>query len=141
MQSLREVDFAWQELLEEEEELNKEKVPPSITFHADSPTGISCKDGRGLSSTYSVTEYCLSLSISMESTLPFSSTPGSPITVMVSSCQMGVESARPGGNNNNPLAAFESKFQQAGYLAWNILTIFGAGGKRVSTYASRLVRR
>jgi hypothetical protein len=38
MQSLREVDFAWQELLEEEVELNKEKVPPSITFHADSPT-------------------------------------------------------------------------------------------------------
>jgi hypothetical protein len=29
-----------------------------------------------------VTEYCLSLSISMESTLPVSSTPGSPLTVM-----------------------------------------------------------
>jgi hypothetical protein len=61
---------------------------------------------------------------------------GSPVTVMNAQAAKlaGVESAPdPAANTNNPLAALQSKFQQAQAASrGDILTIFGAGGKRVN---------
>jgi hypothetical protein len=114
-----------------------EHYPPSITFHADSPTeDILQGRTRVELQRIPVTEL-LSVIVNINGVdMPALLDTGSPITVMNAQAAKiaGVESAPdPAANQNNPLAALQSKFQQAQATSrGDILTIFGAGGKRVN---------
>lgn len=126
------VDFVWKGASEGENQL-----PPSITFHADSPTeDILQGRTRVELQRIPVTEL-LSVIVNINGVdMPALLDTGSPVTVMNAQAAKiaGVESTPdPAANNNNPLAALQSKFQQAQATSrGDILTIFGAGGKRVN---------
>jgi hypothetical protein len=131
------VDFIWEGGIRGGGVEPGEIVPPSITFHADSPTENVLKGRTRVELQRIPVTELLSVIVNINGVdMPALLDTGSPITVMNAQAAKiaGVESAPdPAANNNNPLAALQSKFQQAQATSrGDILTIFGAGGKRVN---------
>jgi hypothetical protein len=131
------VDFLWGGVSRGEVEGEESRLPPSITFHADAPTEQVLQGRTRVELQRIPVTELLSVIVNINGVdMPALLDTGSPVTVMNAQAAKlaGVESAPdPAANKNNPLAALQSKFQQAQAASrGDILTIMGAGGNRVN---------